>query len=276
VSEVKFDNKRVFKVEVDGKDIELAVKRPDLKTQQQGQIVYSGEFCRLVRPNPDTGEPNAITRPALENVLRKQGLWDDAKQAKWDSLNESLLQTEKKLAKGGIKLSEARELAVQMRRDRFELRQLLIDRNSLDINTAEAQAEQARFNYYVSSCTVYTDGGKPFFKSVEDYVNRAVEPAAQKAAQTLGQLLYGLDDNFEAGLPENKFLLKYGFAREGDLHLIDPKTKDLVDAKGRRVDEKGRLINEKGELVDDEGNLLTESGEYKVDFVEFIDDLNAA
>lgn len=265
----KVVNKKVFTVRVDGKDVELAVRKPDLRTQQKGQVVYSSEFCRLVKPDGD--KPGAIVRAALDNVMRKQGLWDDSKQKRWDELQKALLGSELRLAKGGGKLTELRNTAIQMRRDRNALRELLSARNELDSNTAEAQAENAKFNYYVSNCTVYSDTGKPYFANEEDYINRANEEAAQKSAQYLANLLYGLEENFEAKLPENKFLLEKKLVRESDLHLLD-KDGNLVDGKGRRVDEQGRLINDKGEPVDMDGNVLTETGDFKVEFVEPEDD----
>ena len=271
-------NKKTITVEADGKSVSLDIRRPNQKVQQAASIRYNLEFRKLVKPDPGPdGKPvkGAIVRLALEDVLREQGIWDDAKQAEYNRLRKAILAAEKRLTKGGGKLSEAREVAIQMRRDRAELQRLVSERNSLDTNTAEAQAEQARFNYYVANCTVYSDTGKPFFASEEDYVNRATEPAVRAAAEAFSYLYYGIDDQFEANLPENKFLLKYKLVREGDLHLVDKDGK-LIDAKGRRVDEQGRFINEKGELVDEEGNLLTESGDYKVDFVEFEDDIHGA
>jgi len=265
----KVVNKKVFTVKVDGKDVELAVRKPDLRTQQKGQVTYSSEFCRLVKP--EGNKPGAIVRAALDNVMRNQGLWDDTKQKKWDELQKALINAELRLAKGGGKLSELRNVAIQMRRDRNALRELLASRNELDSNTAEAQAENAKFNFYVANCTVYSDTGKPFFASEEDYINRAGEEAAQKASQLLANMLYGLEENFEAKLPENKFLLEKRLVREKDLHLLD-KDGNLVDGKGRRVNENGQLINDKGEPIDVDGNVLTENGDFKVEFVEPEDD----
>lgn len=262
------DNKKVFDVEVDGKPVKLAVKRPDHKTQQAAQMVYNRAFREAVKPSD--GKSGAIVRASLESVLRDQKLWDDAKQAQFNKLNQGLLEGERKLAKGGIKAKEAREVAIQMRRDRWDLRQLLTERNSLDLYTAEAQAENARFNYIVSACTVYSDTGKPFWKSEDDYLANGNEEVAIKAASTMGNLVYNLDEQFETKLPENSFLLKYGFCNK-ELHLVN-QAGELVDAQGRRVDEKGRLINDKGELVDAEGNLLTEDGDYKFEFSPFLDD----
>ncbi len=219
---------------------------------------------------PDDGKPGAIVRAALEGVLREQNLWDDARQAHLEELNRKLIQGERTLATGGIRLSEARELAVQMRRDRYELRVLLGDRNSLDVNTAEAQAENARFNSMVASCTVHADTGKPYWKSEEDYLASEEHELAGKAARIMGNLVYDLDDDFELKLPEARFLIARGFA-DAKGHLIDKRGR-LIDSLGRLVNEDGRLVNEEGQLVDVDGNLLTDDGKPKVDFVPFLDE----
>jgi len=259
----KIENKKNFKVTVDDKELNLAVRRPDNKARQGGQQVYNRAFRQAI-------ESGAIVRARIEAVMRDQNLWDDARQKRFEELNKRLLDYELSLKKGGRKLKDAREMAIQMRRDRWELRNLNYDRNQLDLHTAEAQAENERFNYLVATCTVYGDTGKPYFKDVEDYLTRDNDPVAPQAATTLGKMIYGLDDDFEHQLPENKFLRKYKFVND-TLHLVDT-TGRLIDVNGRLVDSEGRLINEKGELVDTDGNLLTEDGEYKVDFAPFLDD----
>lgn len=258
------DNKKVFEVE----NVKYAVLRPSSKIMQQGQIVYNSAFRQAVKP--DNGKPGAIVRAALEDVLREQKLWDDAKQKKYEELQTKLLAGDKRLHEGGFKLTEARALALDMRRWRAELRRLLADRNSLDANTAEAQAENARFNYYVSACTVKADSGKPVWQNEDEYLANADTPMAEQAARLLSVFVFGLDEEWESKLPENVWLKKYGFIND-KLHLID-KQKRLIDSEGRLVNEDGRYINEKNEFVDRDGNLLTEDGQYKVEFKPFLDD----
>lgn len=261
------DNKKVFKAELGGVERELAVLRPGVRAQERAQLAYSRKMRELLKP--DDGRPGALCRAAMEGVLREQKLWDDERQKQFDELNRKLLDGEKALKKGGIKLADAREIAVQMRRDRWARTQLLSERNSLEQTTAEAQAENARFQSLVVSCVVFNDTGKPAWKDVDAYLTDE-SPAAGEAARVMGNVLYGLDDGWEKKLPENLFLLNYGLANE-DLHLVDFKGR-LVDAQGRLVDGGGRLVNDRGELVDAEGNLLTEDGEYKVEFSPFISD----
>ena len=269
------DNKKVFKVTLEGHETEIAVLRPNMERQQRGQLVFSRRFKELVKPSD--GKPGAIVRAALNDVLKEQGLWSDEKQTKFEEVTKSILENEKRLAKSGIgknkKLTkkEAYDIAIQMRRDRWVLRELNRDRNSLDLNTAEAQAENARFAYLVAACTVYNDTGKQYFRDDEDYLKRIDDPVADKAAQFLGRMVYGVDDDWEKKLPENKFLFKYGFCNS-DLHLVNKEGK-LVDTLGRRVDSDGNLLDENDNIIDWEGDKLTKDGEY--DFggePEFADD----
>lgn len=266
-------NKKVFEVEVDGAKVKLACLRPTHQVRQQSQLVYSRVFRAAVRP--EDGGKGAIVREALESVLREQGLWNDAKEAELKRLSKKLADAEKRLAKGGMKMSEARALAVQMRRDRNAVRDLLAGRNSLDANTAEAQAENARFNYLVAACTVHADGvkaGSAYWKDEEAYVNCPKEQseAADQAARLMAELVYGLEDGFERKLPENRFLLKYKQC-DDKLRLVD-KDGHLVDADGRRVNEFFQYVDANGDPVDADGTPLTADGEYKVDFEPFTDD----
>jgi hypothetical protein len=256
-------NKKVVKVEIGGKEVELAVLRPNAKQRQEAQKVYNRAFREAV-------ESGAILRAKIESVMREQKLWDDQKEAELRKLQASIGEKERKVRSGGIKLSEARDLAIQLRRDRAELRGLNSERMSLDNNSAEAQADNAQFNYWVSVCTVHANDGKPYFKSYEDYMTKEDDPAVGPAASALAKIIYNLEDDYEKKLPENQFLVKYKFADES-LHLVDKQGRK-VDADGRLVDENGRYINEAGQFVDREGNLVDAEGNFLVDEKPFLDD----
>ena len=157
-----------------------------------------------------------------------------------------------------------------MKKTRDEIRELISVRTSLDNHSAEGQADNARFNYLVSACVVYKDNNEKYFKNLEDYINRADDPAALLGAQKLANMIYGLDNNFEKNLPENKFLQKFKFV-DDKLRLID-KSGRLVDAEGRLVDSEGRFIDEQGNYVDKFGNRVDKDGEYVVEFKPFLDE----
>lgn len=252
-----------FKVTKDEKELELVVRSPSLEDQREAQKAYNQAFTDAIKSK-------AVVRAKLDDLLEEQGLWNKEKQAKFTELQQQILDGEKRLAKGGFNIKEAKNLALEMKRTREEIRELISVRTSLDNHSAEGQADNARFNYLVSSCVVYKNNNERYFKNLEDYLNRADDPAALIGAQKLANMIYGLDNNFEKNLPENKFLHKFKFV-DDKLRLIDKQGR-LVDAEGRLIDESGRFINEKGEFVDKFGNRVDADGDYVVESQPFLDD----
>jgi len=252
-----------FSMEIDDKNVDFKLKSPSFKDQREAQKVYNQAFSDAVKSG-------CIVRGRLDDLLKEQGLWDDKKEMQLNTLQHEILVSEQKLAKGGISLNAAKGIALEMRTLRDKLRDLISVRTNLDNNTAEGQADNARFNYLVSCCLVYSDNNKPYFPSYEEYLNRSAEPVAIKAAQELATRLYGLDDNYEHQLAENKFLKQYKFV-DDDLRFIN-KEGHLIDQDGRLVDKDGRFINDKGEYVDKEGNLVDDKGDYVTEFQPFLDD----
>lgn len=252
-----------FTVSVKGKDTEFLIKSPSLSDQREGQKIYNQAFSDAVKSG-------CIVRGRLNDLLKEQGLWDDQKEQRMNTIQQKLIDKEKDLAKGGISLKAAKQIALDMKGLREDLRDLISVRTNLDNHTAEGQADNARFNYLVSACLVYKDSKKPYFNGYEDYLNRASELVAIRGAQILANMLYGLENDYEKKLPENKFLVKYKLV-DDKLRLVNKDGK-LVDAEGRLIDENGRYINEEGKYVDINGNLVDDTGEYIVDFKPFLDD----
>jgi hypothetical protein len=259
--------KEVIKVKIkdeDGNEVEtvLAVKPPSAQIKQQARLIHAKAYREAV-------EAGAMLREQLETQLRKSDLWDDQRQAEFDKLRTAILDGEKKLAKKGIKLKEARQLAIDISKHRIDLQDLLSQRNRIDVNTADAIADQAQFNFFVAACTVYNDGkweNKPFFTkdgehvSVDSYIDQSTDEVGLLAATKLGEMMYGSEKEMLAKLPENQFLTKYKFV-DSDFHLVNEKG-DRVDEQGRLVDKDGRYVNEKGEYVDTDGNLVDKDGRY--------------
>jgi len=252
-----------IKVEIDGQEKTFTVRSPSLADQREAQKVYNTAFTDAIKSN-------SVVRAKMDDVLEEQGLWNKEKQNKYESLQQELFDGEKRLAKGGFALTEAKKLALKMRNIRLEIRDLISVRTSLDNHSAEGQADNARFNYLVSACVVYKENDKPYFKDLEDYMNRMDDPVALAAAQKLANIIYGLDNNFEKNLPENRFLKKYKFVND-DLRFID-KAGRTIDSEGRLVNEEGRYIDEEGNFIDKDGNRVDQDGEYIVDSEPFLDD----
>lgn len=254
---------KTFKVNIDGTEKEFLVRSPSLNDQREAQKVYNQAFTDAIKSK-------SVVRAKLDELLEDQGLWNSEKQAKFTSLQKDLLDGEKRLAKGGFSVNEAKDLAIRMKSIRDEIRELISVRTSLDNHSAEGQADNARFNYLVSVCVVYNDTKESYFKSMEDYLNRSSDQVSVLGAQNLANMLYGLDNDYESTLPENKFLKKYKFV-DDKLRLIDKKGR-LIDSEGRLIDENGRFIDEQGNFVDKYGNKVDSDGEYIVETQPFLDE----
>ena len=254
---------RTFKTIIDGKDREMSIRSPSLQDQKEGTKVYNQSFSEALKAK-------AVVRARLDDILVEQGLWDAVKQAQFTKYQSDILESERKLAKGGISLSEAKSLALEMKKNRAELRELIAVKTSLDTHTAEGQADNARFNYLVSACTVYNDTKEQYFKNYEDYLNKSGDPISVLAAQNLANMIYGLDNDYEEKLPENKFLKQYKFV-DDQLRLINKEGR-LIDEKGRLIDENGRFINTDNQFIDKDGNLVDKEGDYIIEFTPFLDD----
>lgn len=255
--------KEKFVVTENEKEIKLAVIRPNHKVIQQGQYVYSRCFKEAL-------EAGAIVKARLESVARQQKLWDDEKQAHLEAIDKRLDDYERKLLGGKIKLKEAKNIALEMRTERIKRIRLLSERSSLDGNTAEAIADNQRFNYFASICIVDDDTNKPYFADLDDFLAKIDGDVASKGSELLFGMINGVEKDFLKAFPENKFLLKYKFCND-ELHLVDEKG-NLVDDKGRLLNKNGQFVDKDGKLVDGKGNLVDEKGNFVVDFEPFTDD----
>ena len=269
----KKDGSFELEVKENGKEVKRAFKITEATLQQQNEAtkVYNRAFR-------DALESGALLRNKLEDYMRSQGMWDDEKQATLEGLQKEILDGEKKLAKGGIRLSAAKEAALEMSQKRAEIRMMLMEKNSLDASTAEGQADNARFTSLLAQCILKEDGRNRVFADIDSYEESASQPWAVQAASELANMLYDLDHDYDKNLKENQFLVNYGFANEdlqltnSDGHLIDideDGVERLIDKEGRfiKYDDDGNAIyiNRKGEEVD-------EDGKPKVAFQPFLDD----
>jgi hypothetical protein len=131
---------KTFKVKINDSDREVLVRTPSLNDQREAQKVYNQAFTDAIKSK-------SVVRAKLDDLLEDQGLWNAEKQKKFNELQKELLEGEKKLAKGGFGLNEAKDLAIRMKVIRDEIRDLISVRTSLDNHSAEGQADNARFNY---------------------------------------------------------------------------------------------------------------------------------
>lgn len=226
------DSKREFKVTKDGQELTLYIRNPTLQENEEAESIRLKSWTRAVK---DGG----ILAEKLGDVLREQGIWDDDKEARQKEFQEELIESIRKIKRGGIKLQEARQLAIRIRQVRNELNVLTLDRVNYIDNCCEGQAQNRQFAFLVSCCTVYNDNKKKkYFSSFEDYLNRAKDIDAFIASNTCASVFYGTTD--VSGWPENEFLKRYKFCNE-KLQLIDSEG-HLVDIDGKLIDGDGNLV----------------------------------
>ena len=255
-------NDTKFKVFVGGEEVEFEIKEASLEDQRESQKVYNQAFSDAIKSG-------CIVRGRLEQLLKDQNLWSEDKDRELAALQTKVSNQDKILAKGGISLKQAKNIAMNMRDLRDEMKVLVSSKTNLDSHTAEGQADNARFNYLVSVCVVYTDTKKPYFNTYLEYLNNSSSDVGVVGANKLASIMYGLDSDYEKKLPENKFLLQYRLVND-KLDYIDEKGR-TTDSEGRLVNKNGRYINEKDEFVDKNGDMVSIEGDYVVDFEPFLD-----
>lgn len=204
----------------DGVTRDLVAVRPTQAVRMEAEIVKSRAWGQAA-------SKGAALRSKVKDIIAQQGLWDEAKQKKLEELDRRLAENEAKLpdANGkvrarGLKKSDIRDAAFQIRRDRAERVSLLTDVTGLYGRTAEGISENAEFDFLVSRCVLDAKTEKPYFASLEDYHARADDPDAVAAAEKYAEFHSGWDKDFDKGLPENKFLVAHGFV---DADTLMPK-----------------------------------------------------
>lgn len=230
----KNDKQRVVKgVDNDDNEVVVVVKKPNAQDYNRSQIAYNKAF----REGLDSG---ALLRQKLTDYMKEQGIWDEKKEKQYEDLVEEIGNMEDALKGGGIRLSEAKEIALKLKQKRESFRDLLSERNALDNNSAEGQADNARFTSLVSTCVFDASGNNPKFADIKAYEAQADQPWAVQAASELANMLYNVDPNYDKNLEENKFLQEFNFIDE-ELRLINDEG-HLTDVDGRLINEEGRFI----------------------------------
>lgn len=242
------------------------IKRPSNRVLADAQRTHAKVWTDCVRDK-------IMTKQELQNFLYENNVWNSEKDLEQLKISAEIQQLEKKLYVGNkgqktMKASEAKQIAIDMRVARAKLRDLIAEKMALEQNTAEALADNAKFDVIVSQCTFYENGDR-VYRDIDDYTDNADSEFAYQAATAMAELLYSLDKDFEKSLPENKFLSTQGFVND-DLSLVN-KDGETVDTEGRRINEFGYYINDDGKRTDIEGNLLDEDGNY-IPSVKYIED----
>ncbi len=248
-----------FVVKIGGVDKTIIVKHPTPRVEAEANMHASRVFSKLSKERGD-GNDGLLLRAQLDKFLRDAGLYTEEDIQNISDLSDKITGFEKQLTEGGVKKSEGRTIAIELRRARYNLLILLAKRMEYDKNTIEHFSENARMNYIITK-TLLDDTGAPIFKSVEDYDydETGLKEALEVPIRKIASISSVYDTDYESKLIENKFLKKFGFCND---------EYDLVNAEGHRVNEKNQRIDEEGNLLDDAGNAVKAPEKEIGDFLE--------
>ena len=246
--------------------VNYAVKRPSPDTIKRANALRSKTFNEALQRGD-------LLRDQLDSELRKRELWNDQREEDYQGLRQDIVDGEFSLNKGGIKLSEAKGIALKMSESRSRMVSMLSTRTDLDSNTCEGKADAARFTLLFAESLVYLDTGEPYFPGgFEEYMTKMEDPVAVTAATEFYYLLSG-SEKLDETLPENQFLKKFGFV-DDRLRLVDKQGK-LIDDDGKHIDEWGNYIkwidDDNYIFVDDKGREVKD-GKFNTEFSPFVDD----
>ena len=256
-------------VDNNGKKLKLYIKPIGHSVLQDAQMVYSVKLTSLIKQSTVDGN-ELFSRQQLEQHLDTMGLWTEADSRRFLELQIELRDMELQLKSGGIRISQAKQIAVSMKTKRAILLVLYNKRAQFDGITMESIAENKKFNFLLFRC-VMNDDDKPFFTSIDDYESRQSEQSSVDVASAMATKLYGYSSNVESNLIENQWLKQFEFADDKG-RLIDTE-KRLIDVDGQLINGEGRLVDKDGNLVDNKGRPVDEQGEFVVETKPFLDDI---
>jgi hypothetical protein len=242
---------------------EYAVLSPSNKDVNDAGTEYNTAFAIAL-------QKGALLQAALLKYMDKQGVWSKSDEEEYEELRQKVLDGELKIKKGGIKKTEGRAIAIEVRKSRARIITIGAKRNLEMQKTAEGIAETHRFNFLVSRCLVYNNSSKPVFDSLDQYLEHGHEPHAWQGAIVLSRMQNNLREDFEDSLPENQFLKKFGYI-DNELRLVNEKG-HLVDIDNRLIDESGNWVDEEGNIIDEDYNRVDEYGQLDIQSEPFLED----
>jgi hypothetical protein len=253
---------KVIEVNIGGEVKKVEVHKPTPKIEAQANMESSKVFAKLIKAKNEDGTAAFILRSQLNDFLAQNGVYTEQDIEDLTIFSERIKELEETLSKGGKKKSEGKAAAIELKKLRLALYSLLIKQAEYDKNTVEHYADNARMDYLITKCITFEGGGQ-IFKNVEDYESDdLMQKAFAEPIRELASIVSSYDPDFEKNLPENKFLIKYGFCNE-DLRFINKDGK-FVDEHGNLVDQDGNRIDSEpkkesvGEFLDDEDVVTIE------------------
>lgn len=277
----KEKDKNTFTATINGKETEVAVRLPTSEDLREAERYSASIFRKEV-------EAGTWLASEAEKVMRQRNIWNDDMDKRYSEIKKKLLDNEVKVTRRTANLQKGKHgkydkntyygLCIEMRELRNELINLTSVRSSLEGETAEGKANNARINYLIYASTVYNNSKKRIFSSYEDFDAKSIKSTenadwfevALQASKIFQELYFGLRTNINDILPENLWLKKYGFV-DGEYHLVN-EANHRINVNGQLVDEQGRPIDENGNFIDINGNPFDDTEYYLIEPKPFMDE----
>lgn len=222
----------------DGNVKKLIIKKPNHKQLADAQFYSASAFNRaragglMLKSNLDAWleDQKLFTKEDREMLEEADKIVRDGELA---------LTTKKNPDGSSLKLSQAKDIAINMNFARIRQRLLLTKKQAYDEYTIEGYVENSRFDYLIFTC-VFDEEGNKVFSDIEDYYDKKDEPYAEEAAFKLQFLVFDVDEDWQKKTIENEFLRKYKFV-DDELNFIG-KDGEPVNLKGEKLEPKTEEI----------------------------------
>lgn len=192
-------------MEIKVNDKTYVVKKPEVKELNAAKKFSSMKFAEYINSG-------LMLRNELDEVLYKRGYWTEEKKNELDLISKKIQENVSKLD-GKLAKEKKKELAIETKYLRVALNLLRNQQTDVYKHTVESRVDDDYFDFLVSE-SVFDENGNRVYSGFEDYQERSNEELAIKAATKLAEIVYGLSENWEKDLPENKILSEMGVLDE--------------------------------------------------------------
>lgn len=235
------------------KEVKLMVRNASYEDSEQADRSYSAKLASLLR---EKGSKKLLMRQELDKIFKDGDIWGKTEEDKVKSLQSDIDKLLNKIRKGGLKVTEGRQICIDIADKRKEIVQIMHKRQMFDAATVESVAEAEKLDFLIYTCTVYAEDSKNYWESFDDMKNDKTSNIYTYASNLVYEVVFGVDPAFEKNLPENKWLKKYNFV-DDELYFIDRKTGKKVDKTGKPIEEleestTKQLDNLQGDIVEEQ------------------------
>lgn len=201
-----------MEIKVDGKT--YIVKKPEVTEINAAKKFSSVKFSEYVRAG-------VMLRDELDSILAERGFqkWNKEKEEQLKLLSDKIDENTENMSKKTLAKTKKKELALETRSLRVLFNILKAEQSKVYSHTVENKVDDDYFDFLVSQC-LFDEEGSKVFASFEDYQEKSGEEIALRAAEKLAEMMFGLKEDWQKELLENKILLEQGVINE-DLELVE-------------------------------------------------------